>query len=162
MDDRVRQLSAKQLDVLRLVGRGLRTYEAAAELGISEAATTERLREARRVLGVSSSVAAARLVVKHELAINKNNGDTIPVIVAETERAEHAFLTEPAAELRDVQSAYADVLEVSPKRGFPWPVERAGRRTNDLTWYQILAWGLFIGFVAVSLLGAMKALQTHS
>ena len=65
--DKVDQLTAAELAVLRLLATGHDTQSAADSLGISIHAVNDRLREARRKLGVTSSRAAARMVAAQEM-----------------------------------------------------------------------------------------------
>lgn len=60
------RLTEAERAVLRLLGQGHDTKSAAALLGISSHAVNERLREARRKLEVTSSRAAARLLLAAE------------------------------------------------------------------------------------------------
>ncbi len=63
---RLARLTEAERAVLRLLGQGHDTKSAAALLGISGHAVNERLREARRKLDVTSSRAAARLLLAAE------------------------------------------------------------------------------------------------
>ncbi|WP_120716756.1 helix-turn-helix domain-containing protein [Tsuneonella amylolytica] len=66
MPDAVAQLSEKQREALRLIGRGHDAKSCARALGRSVHTVNERLRDARRILGVSSSREAARMLLAHE------------------------------------------------------------------------------------------------
>ncbi|HWU93280.1 MAG TPA: helix-turn-helix transcriptional regulator, partial [Sphingomicrobium sp.] len=59
-------LSDREKAVLRLLAEGHDAKSTARELGLSVHAVNERLRATRRKLGVSSSRAAARLLVSSE------------------------------------------------------------------------------------------------
>lgn len=59
-------LTAKEKDALRLLLRGHDAKSSARELGLSVHTVNERLREARRKLGVTSSREAARLLLAEE------------------------------------------------------------------------------------------------
>lgn len=56
----VTKLTDRQRDCLQLLARGLRVKEIAIELGISPETVKQHLASARKMMGVSSSVAAAR------------------------------------------------------------------------------------------------------
>jgi DNA-binding CsgD family transcriptional regulator len=60
------RLTKGEREVLRLLARGHDVKSAASELGVSAGAVNERLREARRKLGVSSSREAARILAADE------------------------------------------------------------------------------------------------
>lgn len=59
-------LSERERETLRLLGRGHEAKSIASALGLSVHTVNERLRGARRKLGVSSSREAARLLLAHE------------------------------------------------------------------------------------------------
>ena len=59
-------LSDRERETLRLLGRGHEAKSIASALGLSVHTVNERLRAARRKLGVSSSREAARLLLAHE------------------------------------------------------------------------------------------------
>jgi len=66
MREDVSRLSEREREVLRLLLAGHDAKSAARSLGISVHAVNERLREARRKLGVSSSREAARILAAHK------------------------------------------------------------------------------------------------
>lgn len=68
MTNRIARLTDRELDVLRLLARGHDAKSAARTLGLSVHSINERLRDARRTLEVSSSRAAARLLLEAESA----------------------------------------------------------------------------------------------
>lgn len=163
MHDRLERLTDRQRECLRLIGRGLRGYEISEKLGISETAVTERLRDARRTLGVSSSIAAARLLEEHE-AGTTSDGDSFSVLAPAAPPARRepsgSGASEPVDMLQEAMAPYiASVSDHERRTVLPLPVPTDGRRRNDLTWYQKLAWGLAIAFLAIAVVGAMKALQ---
>jgi len=63
---RLDQLSARQKDCLRLFYANYGAKEIAARLNISPNTVNQHLLDARRLLGVSRSMEAARLLVTHE------------------------------------------------------------------------------------------------
>lgn len=163
MNDRLDRLTEKQRDCLRLIGRGFRGYEIAQRLGISETAVTERLRDARRTLDVPSSIAAARLLEGYEAQTIKagdNFSGLVPQAPSDRKAVPGSDLESPADLLQEAMAPYIATLREHDQRAFlPLPVPTDGRRRNDLTWYQKLAWGLAIAFLAIAVVGAMKALQ---
>ena len=66
MNDNVEGLSDRERETLRLLGRGHDAKSIAAALHLSVHTVNERLRAARRKLGVSSSREAARLLLAHD------------------------------------------------------------------------------------------------
>lgn len=62
----VSKLTEREREVLRLLARGYDIKSAALKLSISTSAVSDRLRQARGKLGVSSSREAARISVAHE------------------------------------------------------------------------------------------------
>lgn len=59
-------LNQRQRECLRLVYRNLEAKEIARELGLSPHTVVEHLRDARRTLGASRSMHAARMLVEYE------------------------------------------------------------------------------------------------
>ena len=60
-------LTARQLEVLRLVGRGLTTQEVAHEMGVSEKAVEFHKTRIKKALGLSSNAALMRYAVSHKI-----------------------------------------------------------------------------------------------
>lgn len=60
-------LTARQLEVLRFVGRGLTTLEVAHELGVSEKAVEFHKARIKKALGLSSNAALMRYAVAHNI-----------------------------------------------------------------------------------------------
>lgn len=60
------RLNQRQRECLRLVYRNLEAKEIARELGLSPHTVVEHLRDARRVLGASRSMHAARMLAEYE------------------------------------------------------------------------------------------------
>lgn len=60
------RLTEKQREVLRLFYQNYEIKEIARALGLNDHAVTERLRSARRTLGLSKSMEAARALAEHE------------------------------------------------------------------------------------------------
>jgi DNA-binding CsgD family transcriptional regulator len=60
------KLNQRQRECLRLVYRNLEAKEIARELGLSPHTVVEHLRDARRILGASRSMHAARMLAEHE------------------------------------------------------------------------------------------------
>lgn len=60
------RLTEKQREALRLFYQNYGVKEIARELKVNDHAVTERLRSARRILGMSKSMEAARALAEHE------------------------------------------------------------------------------------------------
>jgi len=75
MHEGLRALSRRETEVLRLLLAGHDAKSAATSLGLSVHTVNERLRDARRKLGVSSSREAARLLAQWEQHAPKFLGD---------------------------------------------------------------------------------------
>lgn len=73
MTDPIDTLTEREKETLRLLLTGHDTKSMAAELGISVHTVNDRLREARRKLGVTSSKAAARLFAQREATTPPKN-----------------------------------------------------------------------------------------
>ena len=65
MEQRVRRLTAGQLDCLLLVDQHMSSKEIAAQLGISSHTVDQRVRQALQILGVERRAQAARIVARH-------------------------------------------------------------------------------------------------
>jgi DNA-binding CsgD family transcriptional regulator len=92
------KLTEREREVLWLLARGHDIKSAAFELSISASAVSDRLRQARRKLGVSSSREAARVLVIRE---------------SNTRKDAHRFLEAPKA-------------SVPPQAGGPFAFARSG------------------------------------
>jgi DNA-binding CsgD family transcriptional regulator len=142
----VTRLSAGQKHCLRLVLQGYEAKEIARMLGTSPGAVHERLRAARRILDVSSSREAARILAHHEqgeaytpfvaepIGIEAGSSPDIlvPTITSRSARGG------PGAAFLNESQAHFQSAHVERQRAFPWPFPSAGRPTNDLTILQIL------------------------
>ena len=84
MQGRVHTLSEREKETLRLLLRGHDAKSAATALGLSVHTVNERLREARRKLGVGSSREAARLLAQAEGADPNFSGDKLLGVAAAT------------------------------------------------------------------------------
>lgn len=95
MTGAVAELSEKQRETLRLIGRGHDAKSCARSLELSVHTINERLRDARRTLGVSSSREAARMLLAHEsndpqILGDMRIGDAPGGANADNDRAQHA------------------------------------------------------------------------
>jgi DNA-binding CsgD family transcriptional regulator len=68
LDVRLKKLTEREKEALRLLLRGFDVKTCARELGVTSNTITERLRSARTKLGVTSSREAARILIKAENA----------------------------------------------------------------------------------------------
>lgn len=71
MSEPLKSLSEREQDTLRLLLAGHDAKSIARDLGLSVHTVNDRLREARRKLGVSSSREAARLLGQAEGELNR-------------------------------------------------------------------------------------------
>jgi DNA-binding CsgD family transcriptional regulator len=141
-EDRFDKLTERQKECLRLVAHGLEVKEIARELDLSPTAVIERLRGARRVLGVESSrEAARRLAVYQEAVINIRHVD-MPQPVADmayplpsSAASKGIDGTEGPYRLQEVSAPFAtlDPSVAAETRSWSWPWRGKGVRSNDLT-----------------------------
>ncbi|MFM9851460.1 MAG: LuxR C-terminal-related transcriptional regulator [Sphingomonadaceae bacterium] len=97
-------LNEREKEVLRLLSQGFDVKACARELDISEGSVTERLREARKRLGATSSREAARLYAQFESDPHRFSGDRFSGIA-------DAQFHQPHLVLPDVQ---AEAVEPAP------------------------------------------------
>lgn len=137
MDDVIfAKLNQRQRECLRLVYRNLEAKEIARELGLSPHTVVEHLRDARRVLGASRSMHAARLLAEYE---GDNRIGSDPVGVAADSRSAM------------IGAASAGAMSVAAE---------AGR--NRYNWGYLERFGLIVGIAVgmVALTGSV-ALGAH-
>jgi DNA-binding CsgD family transcriptional regulator len=170
----VERLSAGQRDCLRLVLQGYEFKEIARLLETSPGAINERLREARRTLGVSSSREAARMLAAHETSQDYTSHVATPNGVGSagasanlTRQTDTGSAGEPSGRvvLKDVQAAY-DATGVGKPSTFPWPIPTREKPDNDLTLRETIltVLGLTIGLgmaalVAIALVDQLTRLR---
>jgi DNA-binding CsgD family transcriptional regulator len=170
----VARLSAGQKECLRLVLQGYEAKEIARVLGTSPGAVHERLRAARRILDVSSSREAARILARHEQGEAYTpfvaepfviEAETGPVMLTPTITGGSAGGGQGGAFLRESQAEFQST-HVEGQRPFPWPFPGRGRAHNDLTSLQtiiaILALTIGLGvaaLVAVALVDQLTRLK---
>ncbi len=125
-------LSEKEKDVLRLFSQGFDVKASARELGITEGSVTERLRDARRKLGATSSREAARLFAQFDLSPHSFSGDRFSGIAA-------AQFHQPNLPLPDRQAEGVDTASFAVReqqasfamfQGFATNVDRLPLRKN--------------------------------
>jgi DNA-binding CsgD family transcriptional regulator len=138
-DERFDRLTKGQRECLRLVYARLEIKQIARELRIAVPTVNQRLAAARRTLGASRSLDAARMLAEHEgpdLYIRP----IYPQIGLDPE-------AEPANE-SDVGEAHEENTPATEGRatdtGFAWPFATKGRPRNDLNVTQRLAWAVVI------------------
>jgi DNA-binding CsgD family transcriptional regulator len=130
MTGTIEQLTARERDCLRLVGRGMSSKEIALALGLSPLTVDGYLKEAVRTLGVSGRREAARVLASHE--------DLSPV---EVESPPQNLGGEPLDLAETVHSG----VPLPPKRSeaeprFRVPFLRQGKQINDLDPLNRLMW----------------------
>lgn len=159
----VAKLTAAEREALRLWQKRASAKEIAIELGISFHAVNERLRSARRRLGVDSSNDAARLLAEAEVETGTYKRIVYkPAAVAATDAIapnlhwERQQATTVGSAVREAQAQYlASPLGNRPGIRLPFPTDRAKR--NDLTAAQRLLW---IGGAAFGILVGIGTLVT--
>jgi DNA-binding CsgD family transcriptional regulator len=163
------QLSVSERQALALLGKGYDVKACAAELGVSDNAITERLRSARRKLGVTSSREAARLVRDIDDDPPSFSGDSFSGLVGDpvqpsspcmpAGQAERMAREEGGSDLREFQMAYAGfdeaptILPYLPLRG----VDARGNPLSKAQRVQAMV-DLSIKIAAVAALVCMIAL----
>lgn len=147
MHDRFDKLTERQRECLRLVHAGHEVKEIARELGIGPSAVVERLRAARKTLGVESSRLAARMLAHEEGNTTYIRHVDMPSWLADEPPAAAFSVPSRTDGERD---AYRDrVMEAAatfealpifpPTRRFPWPLRTKEQASNDLTATERLA-----------------------
>jgi DNA-binding CsgD family transcriptional regulator len=167
------RLSEGQKDCLKLVHDGYEAKEIARKLLISPHAVVERLRAARRVLGVQTSREAARMFMLQESPHIYNRFVDNPVGIdpaakplpfpldspAQQESAAHA---PQGLDLRDAQMQFVAHYGERP-RPFPLPFPTSGRPRNDLSLLQtfgsILALAVALGLAGVAAIAIVGELS---
>ncbi len=162
---RVVLLTEAQREALRSFHDRKSAKEIGRELGITHFAVNERLRSARRVLGVSTSGEAARLLAAAERGDAYNRVVCEPEPLADPDR--HVMFSLPGeggegssradrhAAVREEQVPYQALSYPGPR--LPLPRYRGDR--NDLTIRTRLMW---IGAIALGVVAALGALITIS
>jgi len=161
--DRLGRLTDAQREVLRLWHVRKSAKEIGRELGITHWAVNERLRSARRVLGVASSGEAARLLAEAEgEAYKRIVCDPAPIAVP----SEHVLFSGSGDDGEEPSRAYRR-SEVREEQ-VPWHAARSGPRLplpryrgdrNDLTIRNRLIW---IGAIAMGFVVMLGTLITIS
>lgn len=145
----VESLSEAQRECLRLIATGLELKEVAREIGISPNAVVERLRNARRTLGVGTSREAARLFAAYERGADymwhvatsdgvAERGPPAPFSRPSNNASRSAGEGPGSVSIREEQTPYL-AAGLSAGARFPWPFPTVGRERNDLAGWQIFA-----------------------
>lgn len=166
-DQRLERLTDAQRDVLRRWHRRQSAKEIGRELGISHWAVQERLRHARRALGVESSTEAARLLADAEAPGDYKrvvyNTRTVAdrasadMMAGSEGEAEQASRSADGIEFREERTAYRAGAPSWPNVRLPLPRYRGDR--NDLTVRKRLIW---IGVIVLGIVVTVGALITIS
>ncbi len=140
-DDRFDKLTERQRECLRLVHHGQEVKEIARALGIGPSAVIERLRAARKTLGVESSRLAARMLAHEEGSATYIRHVDMPSWLAD--EAPAAALLAPSRTEGEGEAHWDRVMEAAatfeplpiflPTRSFPWPLRTREQASNDLT-----------------------------
>jgi DNA-binding CsgD family transcriptional regulator len=163
----IERLTERQKECLRLLYARYEAKQIASQLGISHDRVHQHFKAARERLRVQRSMEAARLLCEFEAVAHSHN-----VVSPEIELpAPSNIVDEEHGDINGtVLQSHGDRSPAEPKdifspplpafQGFLWPFPTVGRRSNDLNWWQRLLAGLIIAFVAIAVVGAMKALQS--
>lgn len=158
----VDKLTEAEREVLRLWARRASAKEIALELGITHWAVNERLRSARRRLGVADSNEAARLLAEAEAGGAYNRIVYEPSAIAPaapiepSQPRERQQATTAGSAVREVQAEYT-VAPFAYRLGFRLPFPTHGETRNELTASERLAW---IGGAALCIIIAVGTLVT--
>lgn len=165
-DQLFNRLTERQRECLRLIYTHHSIKEIARLFGLSEDGVKWHLREARETLGVGRSAEAARMVFGDAMPQTYTQGVGPSRVVAPPDpdammppSAEDAGWMESDDALREIQATYRVDAFPADRPALRLPIPTAGRPRNDLSWIEIVAWGLAIGVFAVMLLGALTSLQ---
>lgn len=159
-EDRVASLTQAEREVLRLWLQ-YEAKEIAADLRLTPTAVTERLRTARRRLGVSSSSEAARLLAEYEASDTHKRHVDMPQAVAVAANpdimgrsgSDRGGALLDGGALREEQAPYA--APVPRRRGIKLPLRRPEGGGNDLNIWQSVGWVIVIGAGVPLLLGSL-------
>ncbi len=141
-DDRFDKLTDRQRECLRLVHSGHEVKEIARALGIGPSAVVERLRAARKTLGVDSSRQAARMLAQEEVnatyirhvdmpAWLADRAPTPPLLFPSTAESDGGINQDRVMEAAATFEALPTFLPT--RRSVPWPLRSREQATNDLT-----------------------------
>ena len=163
--DRVKRLTDKQRECLRLVYRHMETKEIARELGLSPDGVTQRIKSAMKTLGVDRRRDAALILAEAEgldayprQVYQSRDVASAPepaTIPPPTDGARH----QSGLEGRGVREEQA-VFAAAPPPGsqaFPVPFPFRGNRPSDLSWLRRLGWIIGIMFVIALMFGMFLA-----
>lgn len=139
MEPAFERLTDKQREVLRLFYQNYEVKEIARALNINDHAVTERLRAARRILGLSKSMEAARALAAHEGYIR----DVVTPDVVSV----------PSAPLHSDEPKRSDVpVAVVANRYNLSPIERLGIVLLAAIGFVVLSGSIAMGVYALSYL----------
>jgi len=156
--DRLSKLTESQRAYLRLVLAHNSSKQIAQHFGISAHTVDKRLKEAMKILGVTSRVDAARILECAEaenrvrdLGPQSSDLENLARPGSVTVRSEqgYGYRKMAAATIREDQQIYPDQADGQP---FPLPFPTRRKRHNDLTILQRLAWtmALIIGLAVAT------------
>lgn len=166
MQPEIAKLTDAEREVLRLWHRRASAKKIALQLGITHWAVNERLRSARRRLGVADSSEAARLLAEAEAPETPEGSYNRVVYEPQAVAAAAEFGPDRSRERQQATAAGKAVREVqadfnvSPfvnRLGFRLPFPTHGKTRNDLTVSERLLW---IGGAAVCIIVAVGTLIT--
>jgi DNA-binding CsgD family transcriptional regulator len=134
-------LAEREKDALRLLSRGYDIKAVSKTLDVSVHVINERLRDARRKLGVTSSREAARLLGELEqespkLFVDKISGVDVPSDLAPFLLSPDVQAAEDETALlhdREIGDAVSSPLPVKPIAARSLPLRRPGEMRNELS-----------------------------
>ena len=157
---RFQDLSEGQVACLRLVYQHKSSKEIARELGISKDTVDQRVDRARKLIGASSRVEAARALAEWEAGYHRVVYDAPaiadpspdPSLLSSANDGERQARSGMA--VREAQAPYhASMSPPASMIGLPFP-QRPGER-NDLSFWQRLIWITLIAVAVPVLLGSL-------
>jgi DNA-binding CsgD family transcriptional regulator len=164
-EDRLQRLTNAQREVLRLWHVRKSAKEIGRELGITHWAVNERLRSARRVLGVATSGEAARLLAEAEAGGAYKRLVCDPPGIAPS--VDHVMFStpdedgeEPSRARRRLEVREEQVPWGAADRGPRLPLPRYRGDRNDLTIGRRLIWIGAIALGGVVILGALITISS--
>jgi DNA-binding CsgD family transcriptional regulator len=161
--DRVKRLTEKQRECLRLVYRHMETKEIARALKLSPDGVTQRIKSAMKTLGVDRRRDAALILAEAE-GLDPYPRDVHPsrdiapdhepdTIAPDGARHQSGF---ESGGVREEQATFA-IVPPPGSQTFPVPFPFRGNRPSDLNWLRRLGWIIGIMLVIALVFGMFLA-----
>src|ERR1700709_2781317 len=163
--ERVKRLTDKQRECLRMVCRHMETKEIARVLELSPDAVTQRIKTAMKTLGVDRRRDAARILAEAEGLVpyprevypsRDIESAPEPAMLASSTEGGRQYGATRVGAMREEQS----VFEAAPSlrsRGFQLPLPIRGGRPNDLNSLHRLGWILAVMLMIAFMFGVFLA-----